>query len=349
VVTEAATLVPPPRRLLAVGPAPVRPESPLSASTLFTRSHGETRLGLELAAEITCADRVDALVAFVTVGGVRALRDALETLARKGTPAPRLRVLTTAFTGTTELEALDLLAGLPGAEVRISLDTRRTRLHAKAWLFHRPRALSTAYVGSANLTSTALGAGHEWMLKVSATDLPHVIDHFAGTFETLWQDPEFERFDPADDLQRARVRAVLRAERSGPGTPSADGAMTLLTLRPYPFQEALLDQLAAERAAGHRRNLVVAATGTGKTVVAAFDYARLAAAAGVTPRLLMLAHRHELLVQARDTFRHVLQDAGVRRDRRRRPRRHPGRPRLRHHPERARPARRLAARPLAST
>lgn len=303
----ANAFAPPARRLLSVGePAPGRPVSPLSASTLFTRSHLEPRLAAELASEIECADQVDALVAFITIGGVRTLRDALERLSLRTTSAPRLRILTTAFTGTTEVEALDVLARLPGCQVRISLDTRRTRLHAKAWLFRRANGLSTAYVGSANLTSTALGAGHEWMLKISATDLPHVIDHFAGTFETLWQDPEFEHYDPDDELQRARVRAALRAERTA---DRADAAFTLVTLQAYPFQQAILDRLAAERAAGHHRNLIVAATGTGKTVVAALDYARLARAAGASPRLMFLAHRYEILAQARDTFRHVLGDA----------------------------------------
>jgi superfamily II DNA or RNA helicase len=299
---------PPARRLLAVGEQArrrPRPQSPLASSTLFTRSALEPRLSAELAHEMECADRVDAIVAFITVGGVRSLGESLERLCLQGGPSPRLRILTTAFTGTTEIEALDRLASLPNAEVKISLDVRRTRLHAKAWLFHREHDLSTAYVGSANFTSTALGAGHEWMLKVSATDLPHVLDHFGGTFDTLWQALEFETYDPKNELQRARLREVLKAERGRDRKTS----LTLVTLTPYPFQAAILERLEAERAAGHRRNLVVAATGTGKTVVAAFDYARIAKAYGARPRLLMLAHRFELLEQACSTFRHVLGDA----------------------------------------
>lgn len=299
---------PPPRRLVSVhhGAVPSRPQSPLSASDLFTRGRGEPALGPELSREIACADRVDALVAFITTRGVSALRDALEHLAARGGPAtPRLRVLTTTFTGTTEVEALDALARLPGAHVKVSYDTRRTRLHAKAWLFHRASGLTTAYVGSANLTATALGSGHEWMLKVSATDLPHVVEKFAGTFETLWNDDEFESYDPANELDRARLAAALRRERGAEPTT----ALTFVTLRPYPFQEAILDRLRAEREVlGHRRNLVVAATGTGKTVVAAFDYERIATTTGVRPRLLFVAHRMEILQQARDTFRQVLHD-----------------------------------------
>ncbi len=298
-------VTPPPRQLLAIhrGAVPLRPTSSLASSTLLTRNRAEPALGNELAREIATADRIDAIVAFVTVGGVRAIRDALDDFARRGT-GERMRLLTTTFTGTTEAEALDALAQLPGVAVRVSYDVRRTRLHAKAWLFHRDSGLSTAYIGSANLTATALGGGQEWMVKICAADLPQVVEKFEGTFATLWADPEFEAYDPASDDQRQRLRAALGSERR-----SAGDVTTLITLRPYPFQEEILDRLAAERAIhGRHRNLVVAATGTGKTVIAAFDYARIAAAAGVRPRLLFLAHRREILTQARDTFRHALQD-----------------------------------------
>lgn len=301
-------LAPPPRRLRAIYRAqePPRPASPMSTSTLLTRGRAEPTLAHELACEIASADRIDVLVAFVTMGGIRHLLPALETFARRhGEGAPCLRLLTTVFSGTTEPAALDELARLPGAQVKVSYEVRRTRLHAKAWLFGRRTGLDTAYIGSANFTHTGLGAGHEWTFKATAADLPDVLDKFAGTFETLWADPEFEAYHPDDERSRARLVEALASEAHG-----ADRRLTLVALRPFPFQEQILDRLAAERAVhGRRRNLVVAATGTGKTVIAAIDYARLAATRGVTPRLLFLAHRRELLEQARDTFRHVLLDA----------------------------------------
>lgn len=295
---------PPPRQLMAVhrGALPERPTSSLATSTLLTRNRRDPNLAHELGRELGSADQVDAIVAFVTMGGVRAIEDALHALARR--PDARLRLLTTTFTGTTEVIALDRIARLPNAQVKVSYDTRRTRLHAKAWLFRRATGLSTAYIGSANLTATALGPGQEWMVKVCAADLRHVIDQFEGTFETLWADPEFEDYHPDNAAHRARLSAALRHE----GVDAS--AQHLVRLQPFPFQVEILDKLAAERALhGRMRNLVVAATGTGKTVIAAFDYARQAAHAGVTPRLLYLAHRKELLEQARQTFRHVLQDA----------------------------------------
>jgi len=298
-------LADPTRELLAVfrGAAPERPSTSISTSTLLTRNRAEPALGHELSREIASADRIDALVAFVTVGGVRALQESLDGFARRG--HTRMRLLTTAFTGTTEVAALDRLARLPGVEVRVSFDTRRTRLHAKAWLFHRSSGLSTAYVGSANLTATALGSGHEWMVKVSSGDLEHVIEKCTGTFETLWEDPEFERYHPEDEDVKERLRQALSAERRGAG----EERTALIGIRPFPYQEEILDRLVAERELhGRRRNLVVAATGTGKTVIAAFDYSGHAKRAGVRPRLLFLAHRREILEQAMQTFRHALQD-----------------------------------------
>jgi superfamily II DNA or RNA helicase/HKD family nuclease len=297
-------LAPPPRRLLSIhtGTPPLRPETPLSMSTLLTRGGEEPSLAREIAAEFATADRVDAIIAFVTVGGVRVLSDDLEEFSLRGTGL-RFRLLTTVFTGTTEPEAVERLARLPGAQVKISYDTRRTRLHAKAWLFHRDSGLSTAYIGSANFTATALGSGQEWMVKVCAADLPLVIAKFRRTFDILWEDPEFEPYDSGSG-SRARLVTALRSER-----PESASLISLVTLRPLPFQEEILERLRVEREIhGRRKNLIVAATGTGKTVIAACDYARLSAVAGVRPRLLFLAHRKEILLQARDTFRHALQD-----------------------------------------
>ena len=301
----------PPRELRGVFPdaaaRPRRPETPLATTTLLTLGRGEPRIGHELACEIDSADRVDALVSFVTKSGVRVLRDAIDRLVlrhrRDGQPV--FRLITTTYTGATEAAAIEELARLPGVEIRISYDGRRTRLHAKAWLFHRESGLKTAYVGSANLSSPALTSGLEWMVKLTSSDLPHVIAKFSGAFETLWADREFQRFDPESSADRERLRGALGAARG------ADEAaqLTFFTIRPYEFQEEILDRLRAEREIhGRHRNLVVAATGTGKTVIAAFDYLRRIGASGLRPRLLFLAHRRELLVQARDTFRHVLRD-----------------------------------------
>lgn len=294
----------PPLLLRAVHRLPERPAStstPLSASALLTGATDEPRLGLELEREVGSADEVDALVSFVTWEGFRRLQPALEAFARRG---GQLRLITTTYTGATDAEAVAAISRLPGAAVHVSYEARRTRLHAKAWLFRRRSGFSTAWVGSANLSRAALSGGLEWTMKASAIDLPDVVDKFCGTFETLWNDDEFEPFAPADE---ERLRAAIARER-GHATPATTQHF-FATLRPFPFQQEILDRLQAERELhDRRRNLVVAATGTGKTLVAAFDYARQTPASGLRPRLLFVAHRDELLQQSLETFRHVLRD-----------------------------------------
>lgn len=305
-------VAPPARELLGVFPlaavAPRRPEIPLASSALLTLGRGEPRIGSELAREFESADRVDALVSFITKGGVRQLRDAIEDLCRRHRPGdpPVLRIITTTYTGATEAAAVVELASLPGVAVKVSYDGRRTRLHAKAWLFHRATGLSTAYVGSANLSAPALTAGLEWMMKVAAAELPEVVKKFEGAFETLWADREFERFDPTDDGQRDRLFGALEAAEKRDEV----AVRRYYNLQPYEYQREILEQLEAERTVhGRTRNLVVAATGTGKTMIAAFDYARRAEAAGLPPRLLFLAHTRQILVQAREAFRDVLRQS----------------------------------------
>ncbi len=285
---------------------PARTTTPLSISSLLTGAADEPRLGAELAREIATADQIDALVSFITWEGWRRLQEAFEAFSARG---GRLRLLTTTYTGATEAEAVHAIARLPGAQVRVSYDGRRTRLHAKAWLFHRNSGFSTAYVGSANLSRAALGSGIEWSIKVSRADLPHVLAKFEGTFDSLWEDVEFEPYTADDPACAERLRRALDRESQRPSSVAA-APMLFVTLQPYPFQAAILDALEAERQLhGRHRNLIVAATGTGKTFLAAFDYHHQAERMGTRPRLLFVAHRKELLVQAQQAFRHVLRDA----------------------------------------
>ncbi len=287
------------------GPRPTRrPVTPLDRSFLLTAGRDEPRLGAELAAEMESAEEVDALVSFVTWRGWQRVREAVEgLLVRHG----RFRLLATTYTGATDARALVEIARKEGAEVRVSFDGRRTRLHAKAWLFRRPHGLSTVYVGSANLSAPALGEGLEWTLKTSERESPAVVERFGAAFDALWDDPEFEKVDPQDAGVLERLNRALEEAR---GAGARDRGPTFFPdVRPYPFQEEILEKLQAERELlGKSRHLVVAATGTGKTMVAAFDYRRVVAARGIRPRLLFVAHREEILDQAVEAYRTVLRD-----------------------------------------
>lgn len=285
-----------------------RPDTPLARSALLTGTRLDPSLASQLRAEILHADRVDFLCSFVKWSGLRLILAELETLTSTPHPAgvPRLRVISTSYMGATDPEALARLLQLPNSEVRVSYDTKRTRLHAKAYLIHRATNFGSAYVGSANLSHAALSEGLEWTTKVSQHELPHLWARTAGTFETYWNDPEFK---PLHEAGLPQLKASIAAERGA--TEGRSSSSAFFDLQPYPFQEEILDTLAAEREnRGKHRHLVVAATGTGKTVVAAFDYRRFCEQqkSSSRPRLLFVAHRREILDQARDTFRAVLRD-----------------------------------------
>lgn len=288
-------------------PAPTPPETGLSTPWLFTAGKGSPSLLSELRRELAACDGLDILVSFITASGVRKLMDALQSataIGADGQPRTHIRVLTTTYTGATEVQALNTLAELPGCEVRISLDGRRSRLHAKAWLFHRHTGFGAAYVGSANLSGAALMGGLEWTVKFTERGQADLFNRAKAHFETLWEDQEFQFYDPHNPTHRQALGEALNRE-SGSDLLARP---TFFDIEPKAYQQEMLDQLQIERDRGRPRNLVVAATGTGKTVVAAFDYRRLCAQTGGRPRLLFVAHREEILRQARRTYREVLRD-----------------------------------------
>ena len=283
------------------------PEVGLSAPWLFTAGKGSPSLLQEIRRELASADQIDILVSFITVSGVRKLQDVLQqitALSADGKVPTRIRILTTTYTGATEARALDELARLPGCEVRVSLDGRRTRLHAKAWIFQRNTGFGSAYVGSANLSGAALTGGLEWTVKLTQRSQEALFARAIAHFETLWEDNEFQRYDP-DNADHRHALAVALGRETG---DSPTVIPSFFDLQPKTYQQDMLEQLAAERAHGRCRNLVVAATGTGKTVVAAFDFRNTCRIQGGRPRLLFVAHREEILRQALRTYREVLRD-----------------------------------------
>ncbi|MEV4756451.1 DUF3427 domain-containing protein [Micromonospora sp. NPDC049559] len=289
----AAPAVPPARPTF-----PQRPTTPLATGALLVNGRHQPRIGHEVGHEMASADSVDLLCAFIKWYGLRIVEPAIRELIARG---GRLRVITTTYLGATDQRALDRLAEL-GAEIKVSYETRTTRLHAKAWLFRRHNGTSTAYVGSSNLSRTALVDGVEWNVRVSNLEQPHVIDTFAATFEDYWNDPAFETYDATKDADRLRL--ALRGERP----EDAATEIANLDVRPYPYQAEILADLDAERQVhGRHRNLVVMATGTGKTVVAALDYRRLYRR-GQVDSLLFVAHQEQILRQSRSTFRQVMGD-----------------------------------------
>nr|WSX51700.1 DUF3427 domain-containing protein [Streptomyces sp. NBC_00974] len=302
-----------PRQLLAVtGPATsetaytVRPSTPLSETALITNAPDDPSLGSELRAELATADRIDLLCAFVKWTGLRVLEQPLKAAAARGVP---IRVITTTYIGATERGALDRLVRDFHAEVKVNYELRSTRLHAKAWLFRRHSQFDTAYVGSSNLSKAALLDGLEWNVRLSGIATPDVLRKFEATFDSYWSERAFESYDPDRDAQRLDD-ALKIAGSSSSATAARVISLSGLEVRPYPHQRDMLERLEVERTVHDRhRNLLVAATGTGKTVMAALDFKQLQQKLGRKLRLLFVAHRKEILEQSLRTYQDVLGDA----------------------------------------
>ena len=282
-----------------------RPDTPLSVSALLTGSSRSPALRTQLIKELATCDRADWLVSFIKYAGIvpllPALREFTQSSAEDG--GPRLRIATTSYMGATDLKAISELLKLPNTEIRVSYDTKRTRLHAKAYLFHRNTGFGSAYIGSANVSKAALDEGLEWTAKISQYETEHLWQHAMATFDSHWED--VTEFTPCGEENLLELEQALYQES---GNATQVDALTFFDLRPYGYQQSILDDIDAERSAGKRKHLVIAATGTGKTMIAAFDYKKFCGTQGRRPRLLFVAHREEILKQSQAAFRQVLRD-----------------------------------------
>lgn len=278
----------------------ITPYTRLSQSELFTGNNVGISLESEIRKEILSADEIYWLVSFIKFSGIRTFKDELEEFTNSGR---KLKIITTSYMGATDVKAVEFLAGLKNTEIKVSYNADHERLHAKAYLFLRNTGFHTGYIGSSNISRSALTNGLEWNLKVTTREIGHIIDKFKKTFETYWEDKDFELYNRETD--RAKLSEALRDQRA----QDRRGLTTFFDLKPFPYQDEILSKLESERLLHHRhKNLVVAATGTGKTVISAFDYKRFKDH-HPRARLLFVAHRKEILEQAQETFQHVLCDA----------------------------------------
>ncbi|MCE2959355.1 MAG: DUF3427 domain-containing protein [Luteolibacter sp.] len=276
-----------------------RPTTPPSSPSLFTGAGNSPQLGRELELELESADRVDMLVSFIKSAGLKLLLPSLERFTKRG---GKLRVITTTYLGASDPTAIRQISELSNTEIKINYDTKHSRLHAKAYFIHRDSGLSCAFIGSANLSHAAMTSGLEWTVKLPSTELPDLYRRCEAEFSSYWENPSFVKFT-ADNFDK-----LVAATKHEKGIFSDQSTiLTVFKIQPFDYQSAILENLSlARESRGHFRNLVIAATGTGKTMIAAFDYKQQSAQG--YKKLLFLAHRKEILEQARNTFRQVIQD-----------------------------------------
>ena len=282
----------------------IRPQSGFRVSNLFTGGNSTLSLAEEIRREIASADEIYFIVSFLKLSGVRLLFDDLKKFCqREGTS---LHIITTTYCGATEAKAVQQLAELPHTEIHISYHTDIERLHAKAYIFVRNSGMHTAYIGSSNLSKSAQTDGLEWNMRVTSVENPHIIKTALATFDMYWNSPNFEdfRLGGIEKFQKELHRNTFKEKID---------SFTYQRYSLLPHQKQILDKLKVEREeCGNFRNLIVAATGTGKTVISAFDYQSFCqkqTRMKCSSRILFTAHREEILRQSLRTYRSVLQNA----------------------------------------
>ncbi|WP_278372583.1 DUF3427 domain-containing protein [Segatella bryantii] len=278
----------------------VRPMTGFRTSSLFTGGQSKVPLNAEIERDIESADRISLIVSFLKLSGVNLIYDHLKKFCSN--PNHKLRIITTTYCGVTEAKAVERLAALPNTEIRISYNTKIERLHAKSYIFERNSGLSTAYIGSSNLSKSAQTDGLEWNIRVTNVENPHIIKTALASFNLYWNSHNFENFDEGGIDKLYRELEVQKSSQ-----PLKIGTLTKYSILPH--QKQILDRLKVVRDGGVKRNLIVAATGTGKTVISAFDYKLFSEANPYHNRILFVAHRQEILVQSRNTYRSVLCNA----------------------------------------
>ena len=287
------------------------PVSGYRVSNLFTGGN-DISMDDEVRRDIQTADQIDLVVSFIKFEGLRLLIDELRKFVQRA--GTRLRVITTTYMGATDPKAIRRLyelAQLGDVTIRASFNTQQERLHAKAYIFNRHNGFNTAYIGSSNLSRSALTKGLEWNMRVTSIENPHIINKTKATFDNYWNSDDFEPIDSEKALKRFEdaIWKERHQDRDRDGQPEY-----IVRFERKVHQIRVLEKLQYEREVVHSdRNLIIAATGTGKTAISAFDFKdfdkRMIKEHGRHARLLFVVHREKILKQARSTFRSVMVDA----------------------------------------
>lgn len=251
----------------------------------------ESHLVQQLHRGLRLADRADLLAAFVQLSGVQLVEDELEDALTRGA---KVRVLTGDYLGITDPNGLQQLYALATAHPSLAVrffEAGDRPFHPKAYIFRRGHH-GVAFVGSSNLSRTALTHSVEWNLRATSSRQATTFTRIVARFEALWE-------NTASRPLTAEVVAAYQSRVRVPPAPEPPPKPPT----PNIVQSEVLKLLAQTREEGARRGLVVMATGLGKTYLAAFDLAQMNG-----KRLLFVAHREEILEQAERAFSRVFPD-----------------------------------------
>ena len=242
------------------------------------------------------ADSVDIVVSFLMESGVRMLLSELENALKRGA---KIRILTGNYLGITQPSALYLIKHKLGKQVDLRFYNEKNRsFHPKSYMFHY-KEYSTIYIGSSNISRSALTSGIEWNYRFSSKTDAQNYEKFYNTFLDLFENHSVVIDD--DELKRYSKdwhRPAVSKDLDRYDLQDSETSNNIVLFEPRGAQIEALCALENTRAEGARRALVQAATGVGKTYLAAFDSKKY-------ERVLFVAHREEILKQAAESFKNV--------------------------------------------
>ena len=242
------------------------------------------------------ADSVDIVVSFLMESGVRMLLGELDNALKRGA---KIRILTGNYLGITQPSALYLIKHKLGEQVDLRFYNEKNRsFHPKSYMFHY-KDYSTIYIGSSNISKSALTSGIEWNYRFSSKTDSHNYEKFYNTFLDLFEHHSIVIDD--DELKRYSKnwhRPAVSKDLDRYDLQDNEATNNIALFEPRGAQIEALCALENTRAEGAGRALVQAATGVGKTYLAAFDSKDY-------ERVLFVAHREEILKQAAQSFKNV--------------------------------------------
>jgi superfamily II DNA or RNA helicase/diadenosine tetraphosphate (Ap4A) HIT family hydrolase/SOS-response transcriptional repressor LexA len=293
------------------------PAAEAGVASLSLTTGPDRPLWPRVAERLPGASEIDLLASFVQLSGLDVIRAGLFSAIAAGA---RVRLIVGDYLGITAPEALRQLVGwidLAGGvfEARLAeienLRGMPESFHPKAWRITDSSG-GIVVVGSSNLSRSALVSGVEWNLLGETSGSGELEHEVVAAFNDLWQQATplsaevVERYE-----SRAAAAAELRRVWDGEPAPVAAPVAPPVAFNPRPWQQEALASLAAIRREGYSKALVAVATGLGKTWLAAFDVIAVGREFGRPPRVLVIAHRAEILAQAEATIRQAVAPASV--------------------------------------
>ena len=241
-------------------------------------------------------------VSFIKKAGLVLLFREIEAAVERGAKG---RIITSTYQNFTDIESLKSFYTLAGRcknfechlDYECFHDTGYSTLgyHSKGYLFEFDDA-SELIVGSSNITRFALLKNIEWDVVIRESLESEVYGQAMGEFNEKWQATHALNSDIINLYSNKLNFAIERWDM--------DYDLSATNIKPNFMQRKALKELNRYRAVGTARALVVAAAGSGKTYLAAFD------ALNFNPkRLLYIVHEGSILRKSLETFQDVFGSA----------------------------------------